>query len=398
MVIPKLRFTEFSSNWKLLSLQKCGFIVSDGNYGPLYPKSEEFTEVGIPFIRAKNFKNGRITLEDMRFISEDLHSKLTSGHLEEMDVLVSTRGEIGTIAFVDSDFVGANINAQICLLRKSDLCKQKFLFYSLLTDSSIKQFRKLKTGSALKQLPRKNLMKIVIGIPSFKEQQKIADCLSSLDDLITAHSQKLDLLKTHKKGLMQQLFPAEGQTTPTLRFPEFQDMDGWKREALGKLSNISTGSSNREDSSLDGKYTFFDRSQDIRTSNIYLFDCEAIIVAGEGQDFLPKYFIGKFDLHQRSYAITSFEGAVGKYLLYYIHYFRRYFLSQAVGSTVKSLRLPMFQKMPIHLPKSAEQQKIADCLSSLDKLIKAQSEKLDALKAHKKGLMQQLFPSPEETL
>src|SRR5690606_16448250 len=103
---------------------------------------------------------------------------------------------------------------------------------------------------------------------------------------------------------------------------------------------------------------FFDRSQEIRKSNRYLFDTEAIIVAGEGSDFIPKYYVGKFDLHQRTYAIMDFEKMIGKYLFYYIYNFRQYFLSQAVGSTVKSLRLPMFEKFKIQIPTIEEQTKI----------------------------------------
>lgn len=186
---------------------------------------------------------------------------------------------------------------------------------------------------------------------------------------------------------------------PKLRFPEFRDAKEWIVRPLGKVSKISTGSSNREDSTTgSGAYTFFDRSQDIRTSNIYLFDGEAVIVAGEGQEFAPKYFIGKFDLHQRTYAIMDFQSCSGLYLFYYIYQFRIYFLTQAVGSTVKSLRLPMFQNMPIGLPSPKEQQKIAECLSSIDDLISAQSQKVEALKTHKKGLMQQLFPREGETI
>jgi type I restriction enzyme, S subunit len=185
---------------------------------------------------------------------------------------------------------------------------------------------------------------------------------------------------------------------PKLRFPEFQDAEAWKLKTLGEISKITTGSSNREDSTTrSGAYTFFDRSQDIRTSNIYLFDGEAVIVAGEGQEFMPKYFVGKFDLHQRTYAIMDFQSCCGLYLFYYIYQFRAYFLAQAVGSTVKSLRLPMFQNMPIGLPAPKEQKKIAECLSSVDELIAAQARKVDALKTHKKGLMQQLFPREGET-
>ena len=109
---------------------------------------------------------------------------------------------------------------------------------------------------------------------------------------------------------MQQLL------TGKKRLPGFSGE--WKETLLGKIARITTGSSNRQDSHLDGKYTFFDRSEDIRTSDQYLFDCEAVIVPGEGQDFIPKYFVGKFDLHQRTYAIMDFEDCNGKFLYYAI--------------------------------------------------------------------------------
>ena len=176
---------------------------------------------------------------------------------------------------------------------------------------------------------------------------------------------------------------------PLIRFKGFSGE--WKEKMLGQLTKITTGSSNREDSGLDGKYTFFDRSHDIRRSNIYLFDCEAIIVAGEGSDFIPKYFFGKFDLHQRTYAIINYESGNSKFLFYQIHLFRKYFLDQAVGSTVKSLRLPMFQEMPIKFPKYDEQTKIGNYFQKLDKLIDLHQKEIKKLKNIKKASLEKMF-------
>lgn len=166
----------------------------------------------------------------------------------------------------------------------------------------------------------------------------------------------------------------------------------WCECYLSEIAYITTGSSNRQDSSSEGEYTFFDRSEDIRKSNIYLFDKEAVIVAGEGQQFTPKYFVGKFDLHQRTYAIMDFQLCVGKFIYYLIDFKKDYFLSQAVGSTVKSLRLPMFQKMKLMLPKSIEeQQKIAEILTTADQEIETLQRKLECLKLEKRALMQKLL-------
>lgn len=178
---------------------------------------------------------------------------------------------------------------------------------------------------------------------------------------------------------------------PEIRFKGFND--NWRKNNLSEISKITTGNSNREDSDLEGEYTFFDRSEDIRKSNIYLFDCEAIIVAGEGSEFIPKYFFGKFDLHQRAYAIINFNNAEGRFLYYYIYFNRRYFLTQAVGSTVKSLRTPMFQNMPINLPsKLNEQTKIGNYFKELDNLIINSNLKIDKLKNIKKAMLDKMFP------
>lgn len=178
---------------------------------------------------------------------------------------------------------------------------------------------------------------------------------------------------------------------PEIRFKGFEE--DWKENDLGKISKITTGNSNRQDSGEDGEYTFFDRSEDIRKSNIYLFDCEAIIIGGEGSEFIPKYFTGKFDLHQRAYAIMNFNDVNGKFLYYYIYLNRQYFLNQAVGSTVKSLRLPMFQNMPIKLSKNLnEQTKIGNYFKELDSLILNSKLKIKKLNNIKKAMLDKMFP------
>lgn len=182
----------------------------------------------------------------------------------------------------------------------------------------------------------------------------------------------------------------EVKNTPYIRFKGYSG--DWEENYLGQLAKITTGKSNRQDSGLDGKYTFFDRSDDIRRSSIYLFDCEAIIVAGEGSDFVPKYFVGKFDLHQRTYAIMNFDKLAGKFLHYYIYLFRKHFLNYAVGSTVKSLRLPMFKEMLVKYPSNLEQIKIGTFFKNLDDQITLKQRKLDKMVTLKKAMLEKMFP------
>lgn len=239
-------------------------------------------------------------------------------------------------------------------------------------------------GSTFLEISKHDIEKLKYVFPPLAEQEKIAEILSCWDEGIEKLSALIEKKKLQKKALMQKLLTAK------IRLPGFTDP--WKNVKLGDVCKISTGESNREDSSLDGKYTFFDRSQEVRTSNRYLFDGEAIIVAGEGQDFVPKYFFGKFDLHQRSYCLMNFENIFGKFLFFLLSLNKNYFLQQAVGSTVKSLRLPMFLKMKLYLPSSlAEQKAIADILSKADAEIELLNKKLAAFNLEKKAMMQKLL-------
>jgi type I restriction enzyme S subunit len=260
-----------------------------------------------------------------------------------------------------------------------------FLYFS---NNFIRQVNKFTAKTSVDSVRLDMIAKMVMPIPPLPEQCKIAQILSTWDKAISTTERLIDNSKQQKKSLMQQLLTGKKR----LLDDSGKAFEGeWVEVKLGDISYITTGSSNREDSTLVGEYAFFDRSVDTRTSSQFLFDGEAIIVPGEGQEFIPKYFNGKFDLHQRTYAIMNLLNSDGKFLYYSLSYFSYYLLSQAVGSTVKSLRLPMFKKMPIQLPSKIEQQKIASVLTSSDKEIELLQQQLTDLKQEKRALMQQLL-------
>lgn len=297
----------------------------------------------------------------------------------------NTEELVGASAYIDSDYPNLFLPDKLWQTIPKQDSNMKWLSYVLASEHVRYKLSNLATGTSgsMKNITQSELLSIKVAIPPSAEQKKIAQILSTWDNAITTTEQLLANSQQQKKALMQQLL------TGKRRFAEFGGK--WKQTFLGEITKITTGSSNRQDSHMNGKYTFFDRSEDIRTSDTYLFDGEAVIVPGEGQDFVPKYFVGKFDLHQRTYAIMNFESCYGKFIYYAIYHFRGHFLSQAVGSTVKSLRLPMFQKMSLLLPSIEEQQKIADVLSASDREIETLQKKLACLKQDKKALMQQLL-------
>ena len=344
---------------------------------------------GIPCIRVVDLTTEKMCPDEMIKTSHQINKAYQKTILEKNEIVMALRGEVGLVKIIESHLIGANITRGLARISaRKEIVYPKYLLWQLRSPKFRTDLIRRVGGSALQEISLTELRKVKSLVPPLAEQQKIAQILSTWDKAIAVTEQLLANSQQQKKALMQQLLTSKKRLLDEngVRFE-----GEWEEVLLGDIAKITTGISNRQDSNLNGEYTFFDRSEDIRTSNIYLFDCEAVIVPGEGQDFVPKYFVGKFDLHQRTYAIMDFISHDGKFLFYAIHYFRSYFLSQAVGSTVKSLRLPMFQKMKISLPELAEQQKIAKVLSTADQEIEALQRKLDGLQQEKKALMQQLL-------
>jgi len=248
---------------------------------------------------------------------------------------------------------------------------------------------------------------LFIGLPSIPEQQKIANCLSSLDDLITAHSKKLDALKAHKKGLMQQLFPSDGETTPKLRFPEFQNAGEWEEKKLKDVSIINMGSSPKScyyNDKGDG-VPLLQGNADIKNRKsvprIYTTQVTKECLIG---DILlsvraPVGTVAKSDHRAcigRGIASIRTVNNNQEFLYQWLLFFEDKWGNISQGGTFDAVNSDDVKKLLINIPQIKEQQKIANCLSSLDNQITAQSKKIESLKAHKKGLMQQLFPSAED--
>ena len=376
------------NGWKLTSLGDISSKIQTGPFGSQL-HAHEYTDEGIPVLMPKDLIDGRADINSAAKIPETRADDLVKHKLKKGDILFSRRGDVARFGLITEESEGALCGTG-CL--KASISKEHsalFLSYFLQKSAVRKWLEQNAVGQTMLNLNTTILSELPIMVASSKqEQQKIAKILSTWDKAISTTERLIENSTQQKSALMQQLLTGKKR----LLDESGKRFEGeWEEVKLGEISHITTGNSNREDSSLTGKYAFFDRSIDVRTSGIFLFDAEAVIVGGEGQDFVPKYFEGKFDLHQRTYAIMDFKNAYGKFLFYYIGYYRYYFLSQAVGSTVKSLRLPMFQKMPIKLPSVKEQQKIATVLTNADKEIELLEQQLADLQQEKKALMQQLL-------
>lgn len=175
----------------------------------------------------------------------------------------------------------------------------------------------------------------------------------------------------------------------------------WQTKKLGELCKISTGKSNANEAIKDGEYPLFDRSKTIKRSTRFLFDCEALIIPWEGAEFFPRYFSGKFDLHQRAYALFDFDTNIDiRFIEYYLILNHKYFETVAVGATVKSLRLRHFQEIQILFPPLPEQLRIVsvldEALAKLDQTKENIEKNLQNAKEVFESYLQSIFTNPWE--
>ncbi len=255
-------------------------------------------------------------------------------------------------------------------------------------------------------------------LPTPAEQQKIAECLSSVDEVIAAQARKVDALKTHKKGLMQQLFPREGETAPRLRFPEFRDAGEWKSDSLGNIFETSSGGtpSRTEKAYWNGDIPWITTSlvdfrvitsaeefltaEGLKNSSAKLFPKGTVLMAmyGQGKTRGQVALLGiKAATNQACAAILPRKG-IDPYFVF-LNLAGRYEEIREISNSggQENLSQGLIREIRFAFPlDDDEQRKVTACLSSLDALIAAEIRKLEALKIHKKGLMQQLFPSLEE--
>ena len=170
--------------------------------------------------------------------------------------------------------------------------------------------------------------------------------------------------------------------------------EDWEIKSLGDVAHIKTGSRNNEDKVVDGEYPFFVRSEFVERINSFSHDCEAILVPGEGKiGEIFHYLNGRFDVHQRVYAITKFASDVsGRFVhLYMKANFGAWAMQNTVKATVDSLRLPTFQNFRISLPPLQEQSTIATALGDVDALLSAQDALIAKKRAIKQGAMHELL-------
>jgi len=420
-VVPNLRFPEFhnAGEWETTKLEKLVVIQSGGTPSKANPA---FWDGSIPWVSAKDMK--RLFLED----TEDHISIAAVADGARLvpagTLLMLTRG-MTLLKDLPICVVGREMsfNQDVkALLPKVDV-NGPFLALALLGNKQLLLKMVDIAGHGTGKLNTDELEGFELASPRPAEQQKIADCLRSLDDLIAAERRKLEALRQHRQGLMQQLFPLPGEAVPRLRFPDFHDAQEWQVKRIGDLEAFVTSGSRGWAAFYAPSGSLFVRITNFSRQSIYLdltsskyvelpadtsessrttlrFDDVLISITADVG------IIGYVDADIPSPAYINQHIALvrfdtpkvhGKFVAYFLasEGAQRQFRLATDNGTKAGMNLMAVEAISLLLPPLAEQHRIADCLTSLDACVAKQTQKLDALNQHKKGLLQQLFPSAE---
>ena len=387
-IAPKLRFPEFTDKWQneklgsiFLSRQETGF-----SELPLMSLTDE---CGLVPQQETNKKDNSNT-------NKSKYLRVCEG-----DIVYNTmRMWQGRCAYCKNE--GIVSPAYTVCIPKDD-CDGVFFYYYFKTYDLIQKFHSNSQGLVSDTLNLKfdKFASIAINYPIKKEEQKkIADCLSSIDELIDAESRKLKALEKYKKGLMQKLFPAEGKTLPEWRFPEFSDGDGWIKTSLSQICIMQAGkfinASEISDEQKNNMYPCYGGNGLRGYTLTHNCSGDHPLIGRQGALCGNVTFAtGDFYATEHAIVVTANKNIDEKWLYYLLDYLQ---LNQyATGQAQPGLSVQTLEKVTAIYPGEVEEQKkIANCLSEIDAIIAEQSNKVERLKAHKKGLLQGLFPSLKE--
>lgn len=332
---------------------------------------------------------------------------------------MNTPALVGANAYVEISHKNLFLPDRLWAAKPKPETSMRFIACILGSEKGKAALSELATGTSgsMKNIKKADVLELQILVPSLIEQQKIADCLFSLDTLITAQAEKIDALNSHKKGLMQQLFPREGESIPRRRFPEFRDAGEWEEVTLGKcLSRHPEYGINAPSVPYADNLPTYLRITDIShdgyirqeqkvsvaknvTDDNYLEDGDIVLArtgASVGKAYRYRVQDGKLVFAGFLIRIRPHRERLNPEFLFQFlstEQYWRWVVFSSARSGQPGINGNEYASLPIPMPPSQiEQKEIADCFSSLDVLIATHTEKLEALKAHKKGLTQQLFP------
>ena len=403
-LVPQLRFPEFrdAEEWVPKPLGTLGTFTRGLTY-----KSSDVAKKGLAVLRASNIQDGRLVFcSNLVHIEKSCSSNLL---LQEGDIAIcmsnGSKALVGKSAEYKGGYIGDVTVGAFCSIFRASLEFSKIVFKTpRYTDFIAREI----SGGNINNLKNSDLEAFKFPVPTDEdEQQKISDCLGSLDDLIAAEGWKLEALRQHKQGLMQQLFPQPGETVPRLRFPEFRDK--WRKMRLDSVVTEFRASSTVQDeyevltsarSGLMRQVEYYGEGRITDRKNVGFN-----IIPPDHLTYRSRSDDDRFFFNHNNLGITGiisiyypvFHSTIGSnvFLAYLLNRFSKEIGKHSVGTSQTVLSMSALLRFALPIPEAEEQQRIATCLSSLEQVLVAQARKIDALNQQKQGLLQQLFPGSE---
>jgi hypothetical protein len=421
ILVPKFRFTEFKNDgsWNVEKLESYIDLFSG-----IALKSEELSDdkSGIPILRGINITEGYIrhSIDIDKYFLGELEN-LKRYLVKEDDIVIGMDGsKVGkNVALVSKEDENSILIQRVARIRTKQKSDINYIYQYLISDKFRNYVDTVNTSSGIPHISAQQIKDFEIGFPpKLNEQKKIAGCLTSLDELIIAESQKLDTLQAHKRGLLQSLLPVDAETIPKFRFKEFQDSDAWAEATLLNIANFRRGSFPQpyglpewyDDENGMPFIQVFDVGEDFRLKPTTKNKISEL--AARQSVFIPKgTLIVTLQGSIGRVAITQYDSYIDRTLLLFEEFHKEVDLTffaytifllfeiekeKAPGGIIKTITKEVLSSFVVKMPSIKEQKKIASCLSSLDELISAQGQKVEALNLHKKGLIQGLFPNVNE--
>ena len=401
---PKLRFPEFREEWRHTTI------------------GEMFNTDDKP-VKATRFENDKILTVRLHVngvVRNERTSALTGGSnyfKRRQGQFIFSKIDLlnGAFGIVPEEFDGFYSSSDVPAFSFCTEHSPTFFLNWLSAKYKRLDIERTGTSATLKRVAPEKFWGIPILLPSPLEQQKITECLTSLDGLIAAEGRKLAALRDHKRGLMQQLFPKPGQTQPRLRFPEFRDKGEWETLPLGRIVKVTSGQVDPTKSPYcdlphvggENIESHTGTIWDVKTakelqlkSGKYAFD-ENDVLYSKIRPALNKVAAPDFKgiCSADIYPIRPSNRDLRRDYLFYLllsDAFLEHAKKHSDRSKIPKINRDTLLAYTVSSPIPSEQHRIAACLTTFDTRIAAQAAKIETLKQHKRGLMQQLFPSPQE--
>ena len=401
--VPNLRFKEFSGDWGSKKIGEITIKVGSGKT----PKggNSVYTDEGIIFLRSQNVLNGKLSLDDVAYITEDINSTMKSTEVYPNDILLNITGaSIGRSCCVPESFERANVNQHVCIIRLNKNYNSNFVMNQIISSRVQKQINSFQARGNREGLNFEQIKGMKISSTTLEEQEKIASFFSLIDKKIELQTEKVEELKNYKKGIMQKIFSQE------LRFKDENgnEYPEWEISTIEKIANLEKGF-----------------TPDTKDEEGWIGDIPWLSIADMKQGkyvanvskYISNKALGKKHLVPTGTLIMSFKLTIGRLAIVeeplmtneaichfywknsninteYMYYYLNSVNVESFGCRAAkgiTLNNDSLNSIVVKIPVIQEQKKISELLMSVDKKIEKEQEKLERLKQYKQGLLRQMF-------